>query len=109
MNTRERFLELMESAAEAGVAEAKDFMRMTPREIALTIKANEAKRREALESIDLLAWLAGGYAAMGVNAPRRYPKRPDRITKRPARMTDAEMKAALFRLAGHNGRDADDT
>ena len=69
---------------------------MTPIEAELELTAFAARQRQALERMDEVAWLAGRYAAIGWHAPKRYPRRPEGVKRRRARMSDAEMKDALL-------------
>lgn len=56
-----------------------------------------------MERIDDLAWLAGRYAAIGINAPRKYPRRPDGVKRRAQEMSPEAMKAVFASLAGGKG------
>jgi len=49
-----------------------------------------------MERLDDLAWLTGRYAAIGVNAPRRYPRRPDGVKRRA--MEPEAMKRVFVNL-----------
>lgn len=91
--------ELAERAADAGIGGAWTLLARTPREIELELRAHAARRRQAAEDADLSAWLTGRYALLGVHAPKRYPRRPDAVARRPRRMTDVEMKRAFAAIA----------
>ena len=97
---------MIAAAARQGIGAPRDLWHMTPTELELAAEAWRAAQARALERADALAWLAGGYAALGVRAPRRYPRRPNGV--RQARtMTDEEMKrAALAFAARHQGGEA---
>ncbi len=91
-----RLEEMLNRAAEAGYEGANALLRCTPREAAREFKALEAKKRCELELADALAWLIGRYVAIALNAPERYPVRPDGICRGAAEeMSDAEMKRAF--------------
>ena len=69
--------------------------RMTPAEAEWELAAFSARKRLEMERLDDLAWLIGRYAAIGVNAPKKYPRRPDGV-KRVVRAMDAEAMKAVF-------------
>lgn len=71
---------------------------MTPVEIEWELTAFAARERRAMERLDDQAWLTGRYAAIGVNAPRRFPRRPDGVPRAPAQMDDGEMKRVFLNL-----------
>lgn len=73
--------------------------RLTPAEIEWELTAFAARRRLQMERLDDLAWLTGRYAAIGVNAPKRYPHKPDGVVRRPAEMDDEAMKQVFLRMA----------
>ena len=91
--------ELVRSAADAGVEHPLRLLDCTPAEIEDEMRALQARREEQLAQLDLLAWLIGRYVMMGIHAPRRYPRRPDGVQKRPSNMTDAQMKQVFAVLA----------
>ena len=75
---------------------------MTPAELESAAEALTAARRQAIERADALAWLIGSYVAVGVHAPKKYPKKPGGL--RSARqMTDEEMKRAALAFAARHG------
>lgn len=76
---------------------------MTPVEIEWALAAFAAGERRKMEQLDAAAWMAGRYAAFAWHAPRRFPKRPDCVRRRPVEMTDEEMKRVLVGLAGRKG------
>lgn len=88
---------------EVGFEGAWRLFDLTPMEVEWEISAFAARRRLELERMDELAWLVGRYAAIGVNAPRRYPKRPDGVVRRTAPMNDEAMKQVFLRLAQRVG------
>ena len=90
-----RLEDLMDRAAEAGFENANALSRLTPREAVRAFRAFEAEKRRELELADALAWLIGRYVAIALNAPERYPSRPDGICNPPREMTEAEMKCAF--------------
>ena len=90
----------MERAAEAGFSDAGRLMSLTPVEIGWELAAFAARRRLEMERLDDLAWLVGRYAAIGVNAPKKYPGRPDGVVRKSRQMDDAEMKRVFLDLAG---------
>ncbi|MBQ8508253.1 MAG: hypothetical protein IJ466_12595 [Clostridia bacterium] len=98
-NFRETARELLRSAAELGMGEAHRLLFLTPWEIELCFQALAARRQAELERSDLLGWLAGRYALIGFHAPKRYPRRPDAVQKRPARMSDGQMKQVFAAMA----------
>lgn len=53
-----------------------------------------------MERLDDLAWLVGRYVSIGVNAPKRYPRRPDGVVRKKAVMDAAAMKQVFLDLAG---------
>lgn len=73
---------------------------MTPLEVEWELSAFAARRRLEAERMDDLAWLVGRYAAIGVNAPRRYPRRPDGVKRAVKEMGAEEMKAVFLGLRG---------
>ena len=89
---------MIEEAARQGVGPPRALWRMTPRELELALEAERRRQARALEWADALAWLTGGYAALGVRAPRRYPRRPSGAGERRT-MTDEEMKRAALEFA----------
>lgn len=90
----------MKKAAEAGFERAGRLFGLTPLEVEWELLAFAQRRRLEMERLDDLAWLVGRYTAIGVNAPRRYPRRPDGVRRRAAAMTDADMKRVFLGLAG---------
>ena len=99
---RDAARELLDSAAGLGIAEPWRLLECTPREIGLRLRAAEAARQAELERIDLLAWLAGCYVRTAYHAPKRYPRRPDGIRRRPAEMTDGQIKQVFAAMAARN-------
>lgn len=93
----------MSRAAEAGFDHPVRLFFMTPAEIEWELNAFAARRRRETENLGALAWLTGQYVAVGVHAPKKYPKFPAvRSAKRV--MSDDEMKQALLNLAGRSER-----
>ena len=99
MSLRRELEGLMESAAEMGYPGVRELPGMTPREIEWTLRAFATQEKRRMERLDALAWLTGRYAAVGVNAPGKYPKKPDGLRREKRRMTDAEMKRVFAGLA----------
>lgn len=91
----------MDKAAEAGFPCPAQLFLMTPKQVEWELTAFAARRRREIENIDALAWLTGQYAAIGVHAPKKYPKRPG-SEKSERVMSDEEMKRALLNLAGRS-------
>ena len=83
-----------------GVPGAGGFFDRTPREIEWEVSALAGRRSERAEELSALAWLVGGYVALGVNAPRRYPAKPPAPRERARTMTAGEMKRVFQSLAG---------
>lgn len=100
---RRSFLDTVRRLTEAGFEGAWRLFDLTPMEVEWEISAFAARRRMELERMDELAWLVGRYAAIGVNAPRRYPKRPDGVVRQAAPMDDEAMKQVFLRLAQRVG------
>jgi len=105
-DSRRAFGELFRRLAAMGVPGAGGFFDRTPREIEWEILAFARGKTERAEELSALAWLAGGYVALGVNAPRRYPARPPALRERSRTMAAGEMKRVFQSLAGR--RDCDD-
>ena len=99
-----RFERIVEKAAETGFPGAARLFEMTPREIEWELTAFSARRRLEMERLDDLAWLIGRYTAVGVNAPRKFPRKPDGVKRKAPEMSDAEMKNVFTALTGR--RDA---
>lgn len=76
---------------------------LTPVEIEWKLAAFAACEQRRLERMDEAAWLVGRYVAIGLNAPRRYPRRPDAVKRRPRTMSDDEMKRVFAGLAERKG------
>ena len=93
---RREFEEVVRRAAEAGFPGAGRLFSMTPAEVEWELTAFAARKRAEMERLDDLAWLAGRYAAIGVNAPKKYPRRPDGV-KRTVREMDAAQMLGVFR------------
>ena len=97
----------MERAARQGIAPYRELWHMTPRELELGIAAQRDQNARRLEEADLLAWLAGGYAALALRAPKRYPKRPAGVRAQ-TEMSDAEMERALRGFAARRKGEVND-
>lgn len=93
----------MRKLAEAGFEGAWRLFGLTPLEAEWEISAFAARRRLEMERLDDLAWLVGRYAAIGVNAPKRYPRKPDGVRRSAAAMDDEAMKRVFLELAGRRG------
>lgn len=91
--------EIVKQAAQAGAENPAGLYDMTPVQIELTLTALAARERRRMERMDEAAWLIGRYAAIGINAPGRYPRRPDVVRRLPESMSADEMKQALVSLA----------
>lgn len=90
---------MIESAAQLGISRPWELTRCTPRELQWELRAQAARRQAELEQLDLLGWLAGRYAMIGVHAPRRFPRKPNCVRRQTAPMTDAQMKRAFAAMA----------
>ncbi|NLF28280.1 MAG: hypothetical protein GX592_10310 [Clostridiales bacterium] len=99
-DSRRAFEQLFHRLAAMGVPGAGGFFDRTPREIEWEVLALAHRRSERAEELSALAWLAGGYVALGVNAPRRYPATPPAPRGRARTMTAGEMKRVFQSLAG---------
>jgi len=97
LTVRERLGGIISQAVKAGACGAKEAWSMTPAELLLCVEALRERREERMREMDILAWLVGQYAAVGINAPGRYPARPDRIRQR-AR-GDEEMRRMMEEMA----------
>jgi len=86
-------------AAEAGAENPAGLFDMTPAEIELTLTALAARERRRMERMDEAAWLIGRYAAIGINAPGRYPRRPDVVRRTGRNMSAEEMKQVFVNMA----------
>ena len=91
--------ELVSRAAGAGIEEAYLLTGLSPREIELHLQAIEEKRREDMQRMDMLAWLAGRYVLMAMHAPRRYPHRPEGVRQKNKAMADESMKRVFMAMA----------
>lgn len=74
-------------------------MHLSPLEAEWELTAFAARRRLEMERLDDLAWLTGRYVSIGVNAPKKYPRRPDGVVRKPVRMDDLAMKQVFLHLA----------
>lgn len=99
---REECAGMISLAVRSGACAPIEAWHMTPREIMDGIYAIERRRTEEMQNLDLLAWLIGQYAALGLGAPGRYPPRPDRIISRAS--GDAEMQRLMRALAYPGGK-----
>lgn len=90
---------LVDEAVQAGMEDAWRLPELTPREIGERFSAMAAQRQREAERMDMLAWLVGRYVLTAVHAPRRYPRRPDAVLKRPRAMSDSEMKGVFSAMA----------
>ena len=100
---------LVERAARAGMSGAWALLSRTPREIDAELCAWAERRRRQWEDMEILAWRMGGYAMVGMHAPKRYPRRPDVRVSGARPMTDDEMKRAFAAMAaGRRERDGGD-
>ena len=98
---RRRIEKIVQRAAEAGFPGAARLWTISPAEVELELSAFAARRARRAEELDAAAWAAARYAAVGLLAPRRFPRRPE--LSRPAEMSSAEMKAVFAGLSG-NGK-----
>ena len=98
IKVRDTFDRIQAEASDIGI-DALDWTGLTPREIEIKLRSETARRREELKKIDLLAWFIGQYVAIGVNAPKKYPTRPNRIKLARIIMSDDAMKQTMVKLA----------
>lgn len=94
------YREIINSAFDAGIADAWGWWDMTPAEINGRIAAYRANVNQRLEADDAFAWMVGAYVAQGFHQPKRYPKKPNMVkVQKPkpkkAHMDDDSMKAML--------------
>ena len=103
---RETCGEIRDKAVLQGICGPAEFWRLSPDELRLRFDAAREAEARKLRLLDTLSWLMGQYVAVALNAPRRYPPRPNRVRTRAA--TDEEMKRVLRMMAARgNGFDAD--
>lgn len=102
---RETCGEICEKAVLQGVCGPEEFWRMTPDEIRLLFDAAREAEARKLRLLDTLAWLMGQYVAVALNAPRRYPARPNRV--RTKATTDEGMRRVMQTMAarGESAKD----
>lgn len=97
---RRGFEKVVRRAAEAGYSGAGRLFYLTPVEVEWELEAFAARKRMEMERLDDLAWLVGRYAAIGVNAPKKYPRRPDGVKRAVREMDAAQMKGVFVGMAG---------
>lgn len=91
----DRIENLLSRAAALGVEE--NLADRTPKEIERILIARAAREKREMERLDAAAWLIGGYVALAILTPAKYPKKPCGL--RPREMQDDEMKAVLIQMA----------
>lgn len=96
---------MIDNAVRAGACGAWEAWHMTPAEMLLAAEALRKRREEELMGLDTLAWLTGQYAAVALNAPGRYPARPNRIRLRA--QGDDEMQRMMAAMARESGKEGD--
>lgn len=79
-------------------------LRLTPAEIELEFEALAARRQLQMEQADLAAWLAGRYVLMAVHAPKKFPRSPDGVRRRPEMMSPGQMKQVFAGIAARGGK-----
>ena len=94
---RRRFERIVQRAAEAGFPGAARLWAMAPAEAELELSAFAARRARRAEELDAAAWAAARYVAVGLLAPKQFPRRPE--LSRPAEMDGAAMKAVFEGMA----------
>ena len=100
-------LEIVSRASGDGVCTVDEAWHMAPGELFERIRVHERARVRQMKDMDLLAWLVGQYAAVGINSPGRYPGRPDRVRERA--VGDDEMRRLMKDMALRGaGRSADE-
>lgn len=98
---RDTYKKIIQDAARAGIRDAHSFWHKTPDEIGLIITAHSANA----ERQDAFIWQLGQYVAIGVNAPKKYPKPPKqtKVQNEPDSMDDDTIKESLLMFADiHN-------
>ena len=98
---RRRFERIVQRAAEAGFPGAARLWALSPAAAELELTAFAAQRARRAEELDAAAWAAARYAAIGLLAPKRFPRRPE--LSRPVEMSGAEMKAVFEGLSRREG------
>lgn len=88
---------IIRSAVENGVCGEGEAWHMTAAELADMAKARRKAEVRRMKDMDMLAWLIGQYAAVGINSPGRYPMQPDRVRERAA--GDDEMRELMKNIA----------
>lgn len=94
---RRRFEKIVRRAAEAGFAGAARLWELSPVEAELELSAFAARKRRRAEELDEAAWATARYVAVGLLAPKKFPRRPE--LSRPMEMSGAEMKAVFAGMA----------
>lgn len=95
-------MRLFEKLSDMGMERTERFFYMTPRAVEREIRAHfQARAQREFEQLRT-AWWIGRYAAVGVNAPERYPPMPEKRQDRRGKMHDADMKEVMLSLAGRN-------
>lgn len=97
--------ELIDTAAELGIARPWTLTELSPREIEWSFRALAARRQKEAEMADLSAYLAGRYMLVAFHAPKRYPREPEGVARPPKKMTDHQMKQFFAELAA--GKEAE--
>jgi len=90
---------VLEAACGWGVTCEREILGMSLAEAGRFFKTLQKKRERFLKDADMLAWMIGQYAAVGVNRPHRYPKRPGLYVQRKSAMSDEEMRRVLLDFA----------
>ena len=94
--------EIIFRAVGEGVCSEREAWHMTPGELLRQAEAVRRARVRQMKDMDMLAWLCGQYAAVGINSPGRYPSQPDRVRERAA--GDMQMKQKMKDIAArHRG------
>ena len=95
---------IIRSAVEGGVCGESEAWHMTAEELSAAAKARRKAEVGRMKDMDMLAWLIGQYAAVGINSPGRYPGQPDRVRERAS--GDDEMRELMKNIA-RRGRKED--
>lgn len=90
-------------AAEEGLCREAEAWHMTPGEMIRLAEAESRRRLRECRNLDLAAWLTGQYVAMALNAPERYPAKPDRVGEKA--VGDENMRRLMMSLAGQEAKD----
>jgi hypothetical protein len=66
---------------------------LTPKKFEKYVRVYAKKKKEEIETADMLHWVLGKYMAYSFNEPKKYPKKPllkDNVSEQ--KMSDEEME-----------------